>query len=156
MIAVDHSTVDFVVDDENQFQILSVTYNGQKYTNADYLSKYNDFVADAIKFLKPVVKEKIAEYSRRPDMIEYREAQAKLKEEQLEKRTLTVQAREQLLEFQAQAIDIESKILEEEKLGNNQHELLQWAGENIFLFKWTGIVFAILFILWLLLRIVLQ
>jgi len=115
VIAVEHSTVSFVVNDENQFQILSVVYNEKEYVNADYLSQFNDFIAAVVSILKPVVKEKVDEYAKRSDMIEYREARAKLKEEQLEKRALTIQAREQLLEFHVQAIDIENQILEDEK-----------------------------------------
>ena len=153
VIAIEHSTVDFVVNDENQFQILSVMYNGRKYIDAEYLSKFNGFVADVIRIVKPIVREKSAEYVRRPDMIEYREAQARVKEEQLEKRALSIQAREQLLEFQAQAIDIESQMLENEKRENNEHQLLTWVNENIFLLKWVGIVIAIIFIMWMFLRI---
>ena len=153
VIAIEQSTVEFVVNNDNQFQILSVMYNGKKYVNTDYLHKFNDFVASVIARVSPVVKEKTDEYVRRPDMIEYREERAKLKEEQLEKRMLTIQAREQLLEFQAQAIDVESQILEDEKNGVTDQKLLKWVNENIFLLKWIGIVIAVVFIMWLFLRI---
>ena len=154
VIAIEQSTVDFIVNDDNQFQILSVTYNGKKYTNAEYLNQFNDFVAYIIVRVKPVVKEKTEEYVNRPDFIEYREARARIKEEQLEKRALTIQAREQLLEFQAQAIDVECQILENERNGISDNSLLKWAEENIFLLKWVGIVIAIIFIMWLFLRII--
>ena len=153
VIAIEHSTVDFVVNDENQFQILSVTYSGRKYTDAEYLAKFNDFVADVIRVVKPIVREKKSEYMMRPDMIDYREAQARIKEEQLEKRVLSIQAREQLLEFQAQAIDIENQILENEKKVDTRQKVFKWVNDNIFLLKWVGIVIAIAFIMWMFLRI---
>ena len=153
VVAIEHSIVDFVVNNDNQFQILSVTYNGTKYTNADYLCQFNDFVASIIIRVKPVVKEKADEYVRRPDMIEYREARARIKEEQLEKRALTIQAREQLLEFQAQAIEVESQILENERNENREQNLLEWVNDNLDLLKWIGIVITIIFIMWLFLRI---
>ena len=154
LIAIEQATVDFIVNDDNRFQILSVTYGGKKYTNADYLCQFNDFIASVIVSVKPIVKEKKEEYMNCPDFIEYREARARLKEEQLEKRTLTIQAREQLLEFQAQAIEVESQILETERTEGSGNDLLKWAEENIFLLKWVGIVIAIIFIMWLFLRII--
>ena len=154
VVAIEQSIVDFIVNKDNQFQILAVTYNGKKYTNAEYLSQFNDFVASIIVRVKPIVKEKTDEYMRRPDFIEYREARARIKEEQLEKRALTVQAREQLLEFQAQAIDVECQILENERRESSDNTVLRWAEENVFLLKWVGIVIAVILIMWLFLRII--
>ena len=116
VIAIEHSIIDFVVNNNSQFQTLSVVYKGKKYVDAKYLAQFDGFVADVIRIVQPVVERKKDEYDKDPDMLDYREEQAKLKEEQLEKRSLTIQAREQLLEFQTQAIDVESQFLEEEKV----------------------------------------
>jgi len=153
VIKAEKSIIDFVVNNDNQFQILSVIYNGKKYVDSEYLRQFNDFIAAIINIIKPVVKEKADEYVRRPDMIKYREEQAKLKEEQLEKRVLAIQAREQLLEFHMQAIDIENQIFEDEKVKNKKQKLLAWMSERIFLFKWIGIAITVALIVLLFLRI---
>jgi len=150
VIAIEQSAVYFIVTDDDEFQILSVVHNGKKYVDADYLYQFNDFITDVIAVVMPIVKGKKAEYMRRPDMIEYREEQAKLTEEYLEKRSLEIQAREQLLEFQIQAIEMESQLLEDEKLKNDAQKMRKWSRENSFLFKWFGIVGTVVLVILLL------
>jgi len=143
VIAIEQSAIYFVVTDDKEFKILSAVHNGKKYINADYLCQFNDFVTDVITVIMPIVKEKKAEYMKNPDMIEYREEQAKLKEEHLEKRTLELQAREQLLAFQMQAIDMENQMLEDEKVKNDEQKVRKWARKNSILLKWIIAVIII-------------
>ena len=143
VIAVEKSAIYFVVMDDEAFEILSVVHNGKKYIDADYLCQFNAFVTDAIAIVMPIVKAKKAEYIAHPEMIEYRETQAKLKEEYLEKRTLELGAREQLLAFQLQAMDIENQLLEDEKVKNSEKKVRKWTKENNVLLKWTIAVLVV-------------
>jgi len=145
-VAFEQSTVEFVLNDDDQFQILSVVYNGKKYVDADYLCHFNDFIIDVITTLKPVIKEKKAEYMKNPDLIDYREEQAKLKEEHLEKRAFELQAREQVLIFQTQALEMESQLLEDEKVRNDAQKVRKWTRENNFLFKWLSVASAVVLV----------
>ena len=146
VIAIEQSAVYFVVTDDNQFQILSVVHNGKKYVQDEYLSQFDGFIEDVVALVMPIVKGRTAEYMRCPDMIEYREQQAKFKEDHLEKRALEVQAREQLLEFQIQAVEMENKLLEDEKIINETQKMRKWTRENNFLFRWSVIAVVVVLI----------
>jgi len=155
VIAVEKSAIYFVVTDDGEFEILSVVHNGKKYVDANYLCEFNGFVTDVIAMMMPIVKAKKAEYIAHPDMIEYREEQAKLKEEYLEKRTLELGAREQLLAFQLQAMDVENQLLEDEKVKSDEQKVRAWTKENNVFLKWMvfviviGIVLLLVFfVLW--------
>lgn len=150
LVAVEQSTVDFIVNDDNEFRVLSVLRNGEKLVKFDYLSQFNDFITDLIAIIKPVVKEKMDEHASRFNTIEYREAQAKLKEEQLKKRALGIQAREQLLEYQMQAIDVERQLLKDEKLKKEVQKVRKWTREHNFLFKWLVVASAVMLVVLLL------
>ena len=149
IIAIDQSLVDFVVDNEGQFKILSVLYNEKKYVDAEHLRVFEGFVADLVTIVRPVVVEKIVEYEKYFNTIDYREEQVRLKEEYLEKRTLEIQAREQLLEFQGQAFDVENEFIDNEK----GYKMPKWVRENNFIFKWIGIIAVVALIILLLILI---
>ena len=122
LVAIEHSTIDFVVKNDKQFDILSVVHQGKRHESIEFLAPFNDFVADLIAIFKPFLVNKIDEHTKRYYTIEYREKQASTRESQLKKRTLEIQAREQLLEFQMQAIDVENQFLEEERLRKLRRE----------------------------------
>ena len=75
--------------------------------------------------------------------IEEREQQATLKEAQLKKRVLAIQARARLLEFQRQAVDVENHFFEE--LQDEQIEVKDikaWFKRGSFVLEWV-VMFAI-------------
>lgn len=145
LIKINQSTIEFVVNDANQFEILSVVHHENKYVNAEYLSKFNDFVADVVAIVKPVVKEKLKSVG----MLEYREEQAKHREEQLAKRALEIQARENVLKFQMDAFEHENQVFEDEQAKKIRNE----ARKSSFFVKWIGIT-VVLFVIILLLALI--
>ena len=69
--------------------------------------------------------------------IEERERQVTQKEEQLKKRALTIQARARLLEFQMQAVDVESHFFEELKEEQIEtKDIKAWLKRGRFIFEW--------------------
>lgn len=170
LVVIDNSEIKFIVNDQQQFQITAVIYNGVEYFDPEYLAKFNEFVISIIPILHPVTKAKMQEYEATiskesldpitppmsetsatvpiptiqpqavipiheqelrpvevpdfptqtqvqsapvPGSIEDRERQAQIKEEQLKKRALALQARARLLEFQMQAVDVEDHFFHE-------------------------------------------
>jgi len=69
--------------------------------------------------------------------IEAREMQVQQKEEQLKRRALAIQARARLLEFQMQAVDVESHFFEELKEEQVEtKDIKAWFKRGRFIFEW--------------------
>lgn len=222
VVAIEDSNIEFLVNESNQFQIKSVLYEGQKHTNPEFLSSFNDFVASIIPMIQPVALEKIEIYNKlvpqpvkqetppaetaeipqvqtpqptqlpeqevqqempqQPEQppqiqvppvqaspritqpqqempqvapleappeipisvtptpgltIEEREIKVTQKEEQLKKRALAIQARARLLEFQMQAVDVESHFFEELKERQTEpKDIKTLLKRGRFIFEW--------------------
>jgi hypothetical protein len=146
-IEIGKAVVDFNVDVEYQYQILSINYDGVNYNNKDYLDKYNDWVTKVIVNIMPVVTNKIFEYETSPQGIEQRENEAKIREEMLDKKAFQLTAREQVLDFQEQALEFESQIFEDEKTLAEKQKLRAWMSENNHIIKRFGPALVIVIVL---------
>lgn len=155
VILFENATIEFLMKNEFEFQILSVVYQTKKYEDELYLKQFDHFVKNVVKYLNPIVKEKMVAYGRLWNTIEYREEQAKIREEQLDRRKLRLEARKQVLHFQAQAIGVEEQFFEADKLRNETQGMRKWGREHNFLFKWVGYglgAFLLLLIFFIILR----
>ena len=146
-IEIGKSVVDFKVNDQYQYQILSVTYEGVKYDNKDDLDRYNDWVTRVIIDIVPTVINEVSEYETSPQRIQQREHEVKKREEALEKRAFELAAREQLLDFQEEAFVFENQTFEDEQKLAKEQKIRTWMSENNHLVKWFGLAIAFAIIL---------
>jgi len=155
VITFEKSMLEFLMQNEEEFQILSVVKDKKKYVDDLYLKQFEPFVKDVTKFLSPIIKEKMQAYDKLLNTIEYREEQVKVRREQLEKRKLELEARTKILQFQVQAVNVEEQFFEADKLRNETEGVRKWGRENDFLLKWVASGVIIFLVLLLILFIVL-
>lgn len=155
VIMFEASVVEFLMKNEEEFQILSVTHQKKKYVDELYLKQFEHFIEDVTKFLNPIVKEKMEAYEALWNTIEYREERVEIRKEQLEKRRLEIEARTKVLQFQTQAIDVEEQFFEADKIRNEMQGVRKWGRENDFLLKWVASGVGVFLLLLLILFIVL-
>lgn len=138
-IEIGKASVNFKVDDHDQYQVLSVVYEGMKYDHPDDLAPYHDWVTQVIGHIMPVVTHQLSEYEVHSERIEQRENEARKREDQLNKRAYELAAREQLLDFQEQALEFENHIFDEEQARAQAQKFRTWVSENDHLIKWPGL-----------------
>lgn len=156
VLEIGHTIVDFVIGSDERFRILSVYQEGVKYEDALHLQPFDDYVGELVKVFLPLIKEKVADFENDKQSIAHREAQAKLKEEQLLKRGLTLDARGQILNFQKEAMDMEQQMLADEQAKLEARVVRKWTLENIYLLKWLSITIMTLMAVILVILIVLN
>jgi len=143
IVEVKKTIIDMEIMSGESLKLYAVVYQDIRYTEHWQLSQFENFAKDVANLIVPIARKKLAEYEESVHTIAYREVQAKLKEEQLFKRNLDLDARMQLLNFQMQALEVEMQMLEEEKLRKEAQRVRRWTSENIFILKWMAILIVI-------------
>ena len=112
---VSPAKVEFTVNDDSQFQILSVIYNGVAYDDPDYLAQFDGFVLDVIAQVKPIEAKERVHYERlKRQKLEQDEENFILTQGRLEAiflREEKIKEQEQQLDLKEQEIRIREKML---------------------------------------------
>jgi hypothetical protein len=110
--------VEFMVNDEYQYQILKVTYNNVVYENTEYLSQFDQIVIDLIKKIKPIEMAKRDEYNKQQVKHVFAPPASQSRLEALEQREQKIDEKEKLLKQKEQEIKAREELL------NNKEKLL--------------------------------
>ena len=117
--------VEFKVNNECQYQILKVTYQGVVYEHPEYLSQFNQVVIHVINIIKPIEKAKRDELAKqlavsrvpqsRLEAVEQREQKINELERMLEEKELVIKAREELIKHKEQVLASKRAVALKEK-----------------------------------------
>ena len=110
--------VEFRIDGDYQYQILSVSYNGVMYDDPHYLAQFHDIVVDVMAKVKLVEKKKRIEYETfkqqntnliqgRLEALALREEKIKIQEQQFDLKEQEIKDREKLLHNKENAIALQ-------------------------------------------------